>query len=92
VPYRRGQTVNLVAKEDVDGLVDQSSDVERGARVSEDLPGSARPGTKLGEIVVKWTGSESGRARSWPACATTRPRCGSECGIQSGGCSRRGVG
>ncbi len=53
VPYRQGQTVNLVAKEDVDGLVDESSDVERGAGVSEDLPSSARLGTKLGNIVVK---------------------------------------
>jgi serine-type D-Ala-D-Ala carboxypeptidase (penicillin-binding protein 5/6) len=61
------------------------SDVEREARVSEDLLGSARSRTKLGEVVVKADGERGpGRARSWPAGATTRPRCGSGCGIQSG--------
>jgi serine-type D-Ala-D-Ala carboxypeptidase (penicillin-binding protein 5/6) len=62
VPYRRGKRVELVAKESVDGLVDGSSDVEREARVLEDLPGSARPGTKLGEVVVRVDGERVGES------------------------------
>ncbi len=54
--------MNLVAKEDVDGLVDASSGVEHRARVSEDLPGAARSGTKLGEIVVKVDGERVGKS------------------------------
>jgi serine-type D-Ala-D-Ala carboxypeptidase (penicillin-binding protein 5/6) len=70
LPYRRGETVELLARESVDGLVDGSSDVERETTVIKDLPGSARPGTKLGEVVVKVDGERSGRARSWSAEAT----------------------
>jgi D-alanyl-D-alanine carboxypeptidase len=62
VPYRRGETVELVAQESVDGLVDGSSDVEREARVLEDLPGSAAPGTKLGEVVVRVDGERVGES------------------------------
>jgi serine-type D-Ala-D-Ala carboxypeptidase (penicillin-binding protein 5/6) len=54
--------VELVAEESVDGLVDGTSDVEREARVLEDLPGSAAPGTKLGEIVVKVDGERVGES------------------------------
>ena len=45
VPYRRGETLGLVAKENVDGFVDGNSRVEREAKVLKDLPGSTRPGT-----------------------------------------------
>jgi serine-type D-Ala-D-Ala carboxypeptidase (penicillin-binding protein 5/6) len=62
VPYRRGETVDLVAEESVDGLVDGGSDVEREVRVLEDLPGSARPGTTLGEIVVRVDGEQVGES------------------------------
>jgi D-alanyl-D-alanine carboxypeptidase (penicillin-binding protein 5/6) len=60
VPYRREETVELVAKKSVDGLVDSNSDVERKTRVMPDLPGSARPGTKLGEVVVRVDGKRVG--------------------------------
>jgi serine-type D-Ala-D-Ala carboxypeptidase (penicillin-binding protein 5/6) len=79
VPYRRGVRVGLVAKESVEGLVDGDPEARREVRVFEDLPGSAKPDTTLGE----------GRPRSSPARTTTRPRCGSGCGIQSGGFLRR---
>ena len=61
-PYRRGETVELAAKESVDGLVDGDSDVAREARVFEDLPGSAAPGAKLGEIVVRVDGERVGES------------------------------
>jgi D-alanyl-D-alanine carboxypeptidase (penicillin-binding protein 5/6) len=62
VPYRRGKTVELVAQESVDGLVDGTPDVEREVRVLEDLPGSARPGTKLGAVVVRVDGERVGES------------------------------
>ena len=62
VPYRRGETVDLVAKENVDGLLDGNSRVERGVRVFEDLPASARPGTKLGEVEVRVDGERVGES------------------------------
>jgi D-alanyl-D-alanine carboxypeptidase (penicillin-binding protein 5/6) len=62
VPYRREETVELVAKESVDGLVDGSAEVEREAEVMKDLPGSARPGTRLGEVVVKVDGERVGES------------------------------
>jgi serine-type D-Ala-D-Ala carboxypeptidase (penicillin-binding protein 5/6) len=79
VPYRRGERMGLVARESVEGLVDGDPEAGREVRVFEDLPGSAHPDTTLGE----------GRPRSSPARATTRPRCGSGCGIQSRGFLRR---
>ena len=62
VPYRRGETVDLVAKENVDGLVDGNSRVGREVRVFEDLPASARPGTKFGEVVVRVDGERVGES------------------------------
>ena len=62
VPYRRGETVDLVAKESVEGLVGGNSEVEREVRVSEDLPGSARPVTELGEVVVEVDGRRVGES------------------------------
>ncbi len=61
-PYRRGETVELVARESVDGLVDGSSDVEHEASVFEDLPAAAAPGAKLGEIVVMVDGERVGES------------------------------
>jgi serine-type D-Ala-D-Ala carboxypeptidase (penicillin-binding protein 5/6) len=60
VPYRRGETVPLVAQESVAGLVDGASDVEREVRVIEELPRSAKPGTRLGEISVVVDGERVG--------------------------------
>ncbi len=62
VPYRRDETVKLVAKESVYGLVDGNSDVGREVKILEDLPGSARPGTKLGEVVVRVDGERVGES------------------------------
>ena len=60
VPYRRGETVGLVAEKSVAGLVDADSNVEREVRVMGELPRSARPGTRLGEIVVEVDGEKVG--------------------------------
>lgn len=62
VPYRRGEKVDLVAKESVDGLVGGGSEVERATRVFEDLPASAGPDTKLGEVVVEVDGERVGES------------------------------
>ncbi|MCA1687230.1 MAG: D-alanyl-D-alanine carboxypeptidase [Actinobacteria bacterium] len=62
VPYRREEQVELVAEENVDGLVDGNPDVGREVKVLEDLPGSARPGTKLGEVVVRVDGDRVGES------------------------------
>jgi serine-type D-Ala-D-Ala carboxypeptidase (penicillin-binding protein 5/6) len=63
VPYRREETVDLVARGSVDGLVDASPDVEREVEVVEDLPDSARAGTALGEVVVDVDGKKVGETR-----------------------------
>jgi D-alanyl-D-alanine carboxypeptidase (penicillin-binding protein 5/6) len=60
VPYRREETIELVAEGSVDGLVDASPDVEREVDLAEDLPDAARAGTRLGEVVVKVDGEKVG--------------------------------
>ena len=60
VPYRRDETVEFVAKGRVDGLVDASPDVEREVDLVEDLPDTARAGTRLGEVVVNVDGRKVG--------------------------------
>lgn len=60
VPYRRGETIGLVAKNSVPGLVDGSSEVEREVAVDEDLPDSLRPGDQLGTITAKVNGEPVG--------------------------------
>ena len=62
VPYRRGETVGLVAKWNVEGLVDESPEVVREARVFEELPGSAKRGATLGEVVVEVDGEQVGQS------------------------------
>jgi serine-type D-Ala-D-Ala carboxypeptidase (penicillin-binding protein 5/6) len=62
VPYRRGETIDLVAKGSVDGLVDANSEVQRNVRLMKEPPGSARPGTKLGEVVVEVDGERVGES------------------------------
>ena len=56
VPYRRDESIDLVASRDVEGLVDASPEVVREVRIMRDPPPSARPGTRLGEVVVKVDG------------------------------------
>jgi D-alanyl-D-alanine carboxypeptidase (penicillin-binding protein 5/6) len=51
-----------VTQSSVDGLVDASSDVERNVDLVEDLPDSARVGTRLGEV-VKVDGKKFGETR-----------------------------
>ena len=56
VPYRREESIDLVAAEGVEGLVDASPEVEREISVRKNPPASARAGTRLGEVVVKVDG------------------------------------
>jgi D-alanyl-D-alanine carboxypeptidase (penicillin-binding protein 5/6) len=56
VPYRREESIDLVAAGNVEGLVDASPEVEREITVTKNPPASARPGTRLGEVVVKVDG------------------------------------
>ena len=60
VPYRRDETVGLVARGSVNGLVDGSSRVEREVRVVQEMPDSARAGTRLGGVVVRVDGERVG--------------------------------
>jgi serine-type D-Ala-D-Ala carboxypeptidase (penicillin-binding protein 5/6) len=60
-PNRRDETVNLVAKGGVAGLVDASPDVERDVELVEDLPDFARAGTRLGRVVVRIDGRRVGK-------------------------------
>jgi serine-type D-Ala-D-Ala carboxypeptidase (penicillin-binding protein 5/6) len=60
VPYRREKTVELLAEDDVEGLVEASPDVERDVDLVKNLPDSARAGTKLGEVVVRVDGEKVG--------------------------------
>ena len=60
VPYRRGETVPVVAQESVDGLVDADSQVKREVEVVRVLPPAARRGTRLGEVVVTVDGTRVG--------------------------------
>lgn len=62
VPYRRDESVDLVAARDVEGLVDASPEVEREVTVVEDPPESARAGTRLGEVVVRVDGRVVGES------------------------------
>jgi len=62
-PYRREQSMDLVAQESVDGLVDANPDVERDVELVKDLPPSAKAGTRLGEVVVEVDGEKMGKTR-----------------------------
>ena len=61
LPYRRGETVELVATEDVFGPVDAASEVERRVTAPEPPP-SARAGQELGEVEVLVGGQSVGRS------------------------------
>jgi len=60
VPYRRDETVELVAEGSVDGLVDASPEVDQEVDLVENLPDAARAGTRLGEVVVEVDGKKVG--------------------------------
>ena len=62
VPYRRGERIDLVAAGGVEGLVDASPRVEREVSVVKDLPPTARPGTRLGEVIVRVDGEKVGES------------------------------
>lgn len=62
--------MGLVSKESVEAVVDGEPEVGLEVRVFEDLPGSAKPGTTLGEVVVSVDGKRVGeRLHSSPARA-----------------------
>ena len=60
VPYRRDESIDLLAKDSVAGLVDASPRVERDVELAADPPASAAAGTRLGKVVVKVDGKEVG--------------------------------
>lgn len=62
VPYRRDRSIDLVASRDVEGLVDASPEVRREISITRDLPPSARPGARLGEVVVEVDGRTVGES------------------------------
>jgi D-alanyl-D-alanine carboxypeptidase (penicillin-binding protein 5/6) len=61
LPYRRDESVDLVATEDVFGPVDAASEVERRVTTPEPPP-SARAGQELGEVEVLIGGQSVGRS------------------------------
>lgn len=62
VPYRRGEKIALVAKKDVEGLVDSGSKVKRETEVMKELPDSAKPGDRLGKVVLEVDGKRVGES------------------------------
>jgi serine-type D-Ala-D-Ala carboxypeptidase (penicillin-binding protein 5/6) len=60
VPYRRGETVDLVAERSVEHLVDASPRVELETDLEGKLPDSARAGARLGEVAVRVDGKKVG--------------------------------
>ncbi len=60
LPYRRGQSVELVAAEDVAAPVDRNSEVELQATTTEEAPPSAEAGEELGEVEVFVDGQSVG--------------------------------
>jgi len=59
LPYRRGETVNLVADRDVSALAGPGLEVERRTTNNE-APPSAKTGTKLGTVAVSVEGRSVG--------------------------------
>src|SRR5918993_1045587 len=59
LPYRRGETVNLVADRNVSALAGPGLEVERRATTKE-APPSAKTGTKLGTVAVSVEGRSVG--------------------------------
>jgi D-alanyl-D-alanine carboxypeptidase (penicillin-binding protein 5/6) len=61
LPYRRGESVELVAEEDVAAAIDRNSEVERRV-TDEEPPPSAEAGQRLGEVEVFVDGQSAGRS------------------------------
>src|SRR5215217_4671591 len=61
LPYRRGESVELTATEEVAAPVASSSEVERRV-MTEELPPEAEPGQRLGEVEVFVDGQSIGRS------------------------------
>ncbi len=59
LPYRRGETVNLVADRDVSALAGPGLEVERRT-TNKEAPPSAETGTKLGTVAVSVEGRSVG--------------------------------
>lgn len=62
LPYRPQETVELAASQDVMGLVDADSDVERKVTTQEELPPSASAGEELGKVEVLVDGQRIGES------------------------------
>ncbi len=61
VPFRRGETVELAAAENVEGLVSPGVEIERRVTTGEPPP-SARAGQRLGEVEVLVDGHSVGQS------------------------------
>ncbi len=59
-PYRPDESVELVATDEVVGLVNADSEVEREVTTREELPSSADAGDQLGEVEVSVDGESIG--------------------------------
>ena len=62
LPYRPEETVELTAAQDVIGVVDAASEVERKVTTEEELPPSAEAGEELGEVEVLVNGQRVGES------------------------------
>lgn len=60
VPYRRNEELELTVASNVEAVVREGSRIEREVKVIGDLPDSADPGAKLGEVVVRVDGKSVG--------------------------------
>ena len=61
LPYRRGESVELTATQDVNASVDPNSEIERRVTTPEPPP-SAEAGQELGEVEVLVDGESAGRS------------------------------
>lgn len=62
LPYRRGESVGLVATEDVTGLAESGSEPERRVETEEPPPNEAEAGRELGRVEVFVGGQSVGRS------------------------------
>ena len=62
LPYRPDETIQLAASEEVVGLTDAGSEIERNVTTDEELPPSASAGEELGEVEVLVNGRNVGRS------------------------------
>ncbi len=61
-PYRREESVELAATEDVTALTDANSEVEQRVTTQEELPPSAGAGEELGEVELLVDGQRVGQS------------------------------